>query len=92
MQSLVNGSLGIEGKSSIDFGGNLSRDNSQNLLSELDQETVKGRVDLLIDGRAVLLAILNRNIDQLGIFRLLCSSKNERRVGGGILGLVFANC
>jgi len=50
VESLVNGSLGIEGKSSINFGGNLSRDNSQNLLSKLDQKTVKGSVDLLIDG------------------------------------------
>ncbi len=37
------------------------------------------------------LAVLNGNVDQLGIFSLLGCGENEGGVGGGILGLVFAD-
>ena len=37
------------------------------------------------------LAVLNGDIDQLGIFGLLGGGKNEGGVCGGILGLVFAD-
>jgi len=37
------------------------------------------------------LAVLNSNINQLGIFGLLGCGENEGGVGGGILGLVFAD-
>jgi hypothetical protein len=36
-------------------------------------------------------AVFNSDIDELGIIGLLCGSKDEGRVGRGILGLVFAN-
>jgi hypothetical protein len=37
------------------------------------------------------LAVLNSNVYQFGIFWLLGCGENERGVGGGILGLVFAD-
>jgi hypothetical protein len=39
----------------------------------------------------VLLAILDGSINQLCVFFLLGCSKNQRGVGGGILGLVLVN-
>jgi hypothetical protein len=37
------------------------------------------------------LAVLNSDVDQLGIFGLFGCGENKRRVGGGILRLVFAD-
>lgn len=37
------------------------------------------------------LAVLNSDVNQLGVFGLLGCGEDERWVGGGILGLVFAN-
>jgi hypothetical protein len=53
VKSLVDRGLGVEGEASIDFGGNLSGDDGENLLSELNEKTVKGGVDLLIDSAAL---------------------------------------
>lgn len=39
----------------------------------------------------MLLAILDRRVDQLGVFGLLGGGEDERRVRGGILRLVFLN-
>jgi hypothetical protein len=39
----------------------------------------------------VALAVLNGNVDQLGILRLLGGGENERWVGGSILGFIFAD-
>lgn len=49
VKSLVDGSLGVEGEPSINFRGDLSGDDLQDLLSELNQQTVEGEVDLLFD-------------------------------------------
>lgn len=38
-----------------------------------------------------LLAVLNGNVDELGVLGLLGSSEDQGRVGGGILWLVLAN-
>jgi len=48
VQGLFNRPLGIKREPGIDLSGHLSRDNVQDLLSELDQETVEGGIDLLI--------------------------------------------
>jgi len=37
------------------------------------------------------LAVLNSNVDELGIFGLLGSREDEGGVGGGILWLIFAD-
>jgi hypothetical protein len=37
------------------------------------------------------LAVLNSDVDQLGIFGLFGCGENKRGVGGGILRLVFAD-
>jgi len=39
----------------------------------------------------VALAVLNSDVNQLGVFGLLGCGEDERWVGGGILGLVFAD-
>lgn len=53
VKSLVNRGLGVEGETSIDFGGNLSGDDVKDLSAELNEETVEGSFDLLIDGLAL---------------------------------------
>lgn len=77
MQGLVNGTLGGERVVGVDLGGNLSWDNLEDLLSELDEEAVESSVDLGADVRsAVLLAVSDGHIHKLGILRLLGRSED----------------
>lgn len=91
VKSLVNGTLSIERETGINLSRNLSRDDIQDLLSELDQETIEGGISLLVEVLAVSLAVLDSGVNQLGVFGLLGCGEDEGGVGGGILGLVFAN-
>lgn len=63
----------------------------QDLLSELNQETVESGIDLLLDGLAVVLSVCNSYVHELGVFWLLGGGEDEGGVGGGVLGLVFAD-
>lgn len=49
MESLLDRSLGIKRKPSVDFRGNLSGNDLQDLFSKLYQQPVKRRVDLAVD-------------------------------------------
>ena len=87
VESFVDGGFHVEGKSCVDFCRYFSGDNLQDLLSEFDEEAVEGCVNLLVHVFAlrwlvfqlaigfrltnVVLAILDSNIHQLGILRLL---------------------
>lgn len=48
-------------------------------------------VDLRLDVTALFLAVLDGDVHQLGVLLLLGSGQDEGRIGGGILGLIFAN-
>lgn len=48
-------------------------------------ETIEGSVGLGVEVAALLLAVLDRNIDQFLVLGLACRSENERRVGRRIL-------
>lgn len=91
MKSLVNRGLGVEGETSINLSRDLAGDDLQDLLAELNEETVKSGVDLLVDGAALILARSDGGVDEAGVFGLLGSSQNQGGVGGGILGLVLAD-
>jgi len=91
VKGLVNGSLGGERETGIDLSGDLSWDNLQDLLSELDEELVEGSVDLLVDGGALVLTVGDGGINEAGVLWLLGSSEDQRWVGGSILWLVLAN-
>lgn len=91
VKSLVDGALGIERESSVDFGGNLSWHDGQDFLSELNQKTVKSGINLLVDCISVLLSVCHSDIHKFGIFWLLRCREDQGGVGGGILGLVFAD-
>jgi hypothetical protein len=91
VKSLVNRGLLVEGETGINFGGDLSWNDGENFLSELDEESVKGSIDLRIDVITVFLSVSNGGIDQMSVFWLLGSSKDERWVGGGILWLVLGD-
>lgn len=55
---------------------------------EKTHKAVHGRIGLLLDAAAFLLAVLNSSIDQTLVVRLVRRGEDERRVGGRILGLV----
>jgi hypothetical protein len=76
VESLVNASLLVERKSCIDFGRNLARNDLKNLLAELYEEVVQGRVDLSINVLSVLLAVGNGFVDELGVLGLLSRSED----------------
>lgn len=91
MKSLVDGGLGVERVKGIDLSGDLAGNDLENLLAELNQEAVEGIINLLVDRAALLLSVVDGNIDQLGVLGLLGGSEDEGGVGGGILRLVLAN-
>lgn len=90
-EGLVDGGLGVEGESGVNLGGDLAGDDGENLTAELDQQAVESVVDLAVEVATLLLAVGDGGIDQLGVLGLLGGGQDERRVGGGILGLVLAN-
>lgn len=57
MEGLVDGSLRVEREASINLSGDLSGDDLEDLLAELNQETVKGGVDLLVDVAALFILL-----------------------------------
>jgi hypothetical protein len=91
VKSLLDSVLGIKGESSIDLGGDLARDDLQDLLTKLNQETVESGIGLLVGITAVLLSVCDGLIDQLGVLGLLRGSEDEGWVGGGILRLVLGD-
>lgn len=90
-QSLVNGGLCAEGENGVDLGGDLAGNDLKNLLAELDEEVVQGRVNLLVEGAALRLGLGNGSVEQRSVLGLLGGGEDQGRVGGGILRLVFAN-
>ena len=90
-EGLLDGDLLVEGEAGVDLSGDLAGDDLQDLGTELDKQVVEGDVDLLSDVLAVLLAVGDSLVDELGVLGLLGSGEDEGRVGGGILRLVLAN-
>lgn len=91
MKSLVNRGLGVERETSIDLSRNLAGDDIKDLLAKLNQETVEGGVDLLVEGETLLLSGSDGGVNKAGVFGLLGSSQDQRGVGGGILRLVLVD-
>ena len=90
-EGLLDGDILVEGEAGVDLSGDLAGDDLQDLGTELDEEVVEGHVDLLGDVLAVLLAVGDSIVDELGVLGLLGGGEDEGRVGGGILRLVLAN-
>jgi hypothetical protein len=91
LKGLVDGSLGVKGQAGVDLSGDLAGNDLENLLAELDKETVQGGVNLSVDGATLLLAVGHGSVDKFGILGLLRRSQDQGGVGGGILGLVLAD-
>lgn len=91
MEGLVDGGLGVKGQAGVDLGGDAAGNDLENLLAKLDEEAVEGVVDLLVNGAALFLAVGQSGVNQLGVLGLLGGGEDERRVGGGILGLVLVD-
>lgn len=90
-EGLGNGGLGVEGETGVDLGGDLAGNDLENLLTELDEEVVKGAVNLVVDRATGGLAELDSSVDELGVLGLLGSGEDQGGVGGGILRLVLVN-
>lgn len=91
LEGLVDGGLGIEREAGVDLGRDTAGNDLENLLAKLDQETVEGVVNLLVEGAALLLAVSESSVNQLGVLGLLGGSQDQRGVGGGILGFVLVD-
>lgn len=91
LKSLLDGSLGVEGETGINLGGDLAGNNVKDLLAELHEKVVEGVVDLVVDGTASGLAELDGSVNELGVIGLLGSGEDQRGVGGSILRLVLVN-
>jgi len=57
----------------------------------LDKKAVESGVDLVILVLAVLAAVGDSGVNQLGVLGLFRGSENQGRVGGGILWLVLGD-
>lgn len=57
MQGLVDAGLCVEREAGIDLCGDLAGDDLEDLLAELDEETVKGGINLGVDVLAGLLGL-----------------------------------
>jgi hypothetical protein len=53
VQGLVHRGFGIEGEASVDFSGDLSGNDLEDLFTELDQQAVESSVDFLVDRLAL---------------------------------------
>lgn len=91
MQGLFHRGLGVKREARVNLSGDLAGDDLKDLLAELDKQTVESGIDLLVESRALVLARSDGGVDKAGIFGLLGSRKDQRGVGGSILGLVFAD-
>lgn len=90
-EGLLDGDILVEGETGVDLSGDLAGDDVQDLLAELDEEVVKGDINLLVLGLAVLHTIGDSIVNELGVLGLLGGGEDEGRVGGGVLRLVLAN-
>ena len=71
VKGLVDGSLGVEGEAGVNLGGDLAGNDVEDLLAELNQETVESVVNLGVDVTTLLLSVLNGDVHELGILGLL---------------------
>jgi hypothetical protein len=85
---LLDGSGLVERVLGVDLGRDTARDDLEDLLAELDEERVDGKVNLGLDVTRLLLAGGNGGVDQLGVGGELGCGKDEGGVGGSVLGLV----
>ena len=91
VQCLLNAPLLVKREGRIDLSRHFPGYDLQNLTAELHQEVVEGGVDLLVDVLAMLLSVLNRLVDELGVFGLLGGGEDQRWVGRGILRLILVD-
>ena len=83
------GGCGVEGKTGVDFGGNTTRNDLEDLKAEEDEDAVEDGFDQSVTGLAGFLEFLDSLLNDAAILGLAGSLKDERGVGGGILRLVF---
>lgn len=91
LESLSNGALLVKGESGIDLGRDTSGDNLENLGAKLDKQKVEGLLSLLGSSARGLGGGGHGAVNESSVLGLFRSGENQRRVGGGVLGLVLGN-
>lgn len=91
MESLVYGSLGVEREPCVNLGGNLARNDLEDLFAKLNEQGVQSAVGLVFNGTTSGPADLDGSINELLVLRLLRSGKDQGRVGRSILRFVLVN-
>lgn len=91
MQRLLHTRLLIKREARIHLRRHLARHDLQNLAAKLHEQIIERGVDLGIDVLAVLLAVGDGLVDELGVLLLLGGCQDEGGVGGGVLRLVLAD-
>jgi hypothetical protein len=92
-EGLLDTGLSVEGESGVNLGGDLAGNDLEDLLAELDKESIENSIDLVVNVLAisVLLSVGNSVVNELGIVCLLGGCQDQGRVGGSILRLVLVN-
>jgi hypothetical protein len=88
LAGLVEGGLGVKGETSVHFGADAAWDDLEDLLAKVNEDAVDHGIHQSIAGEAAALHVGHAFVDEAAILGLLCSSQNQRGVGGGVLGLV----
>ena len=91
VQRLLNALLLVERVCSIHLSGDLARHDLQDLAAELYEQAVEGSLHLVVNVLAMVLAVRNSIVDELGVVGLLRGLKDQGRVGSGILWLVLGD-
>lgn len=91
VEGLSDGLLGVEREARVNLRRDLAWDDLQDLLAELHEQAVQGRVHLRVDVFAVVLAVLYRRVHELAILGLFRGGEDQGRVGGSILRLVLVD-
>lgn len=85
---LVDSGLGVVGQGGVNFGGDSTGDDLEDLSAEFNKESVGGVLDLGVNVTSLLLGVLDGDVNESGVTFLLGGGQNQGGVGSGILGLV----
>src|SRR6478752_7910598 len=88
---LVDAAIPVEAEARVDLGRDTTGDQLQDLAAEIHEQLVHEGNGLGFLIARLLLGIAQRLFHEVLVLRLLCSLEQERRVGGRVLRLGFAD-
>ena len=91
MAGLGDGAGDVEGEAGIGLGGDAAGDDLEDFLAEGDEDVIDDVLDLGGAGEAGVFLILNDLVEDVAVLGLLGGGVDEAGIGGGVLGLEFAD-